>query len=287
MQDESFLYQLQMIFIKGVEKYMQIKYFAWLLVILLSSCNKGPNLAQVCQDNPEICAKITEDNHCRRERNNTILTDVTLKQTHADSQKYQLLIAYEKYKACMGLASQIEHIKLKEKKTNRVQNYLRVQALISNLADQTKNSENPLLLYYHWTRFLDNDALAKFLKLEGTKALENPESQLHLATYYAKKDPNKTIKLLFHALELYQPDAHINPEIFHTLTTIYADKQQYKQAYIWLMILKLYAPDDPALKDKTIENYIDRKQLDIKFLNKVAKATLTKIANGKFKAPLS
>jgi hypothetical protein len=239
----------------------------------------------MCEDNPEICTKINEDNHCKRERNQTIVDDVALKQTQKDEQRYNLLISYEKYKACMGLAAKIEHIKLKEKKTHRIENYLKVQQLLADLAQSTKNSTYPSLLYYHWTRFLNEDALEKFLKLEGTEALENPESQMHLATYYAKKDHNKTLSLLFHALELYKAGEVINPEIFHTLTSIFVDKKEYKQAYIWLKVLALYAPDDPALNDKTIAEYVKMKQLDTAFLDKVAKSTLTKIEQGEFKKP--
>ena len=36
--------------------------------------------------------------------------------------------------------------------------------------------------------------------MEGSAALETPESQFNLATYYIKRDPDKTLDLLFHAL---------------------------------------------------------------------------------------
>jgi hypothetical protein len=261
------------------------KYLSILLLGFVVSCDKGPNLAEICEQHPELCQKLSEDNHCKRERSETIIADARLLDSQSDEDRYQLLLAYEKYKACMVLAAKIEHIKLKEKKTNRVNNVIAVNKLIDDLSKQTEQSNHPKLLYYHWTRHLDETALEKFLAQEGTPALENPESQLHLATYYAKKNQRKTLQLLFHALELHQPDTTINTEIFHSLTSIFDDMKQYKQAYIWLKVLQLYHPNDNVLKNVSLPAYAKQYQLDTVFLDQVAEQTLEKIEKGQFKSP--
>lgn len=266
---------------------MNLRGLFWLLPITLIGCDKAPTLAQLCEQNPDICYEFEEDNHCKRERLNNVIANVKFKATPQDQQKYELLISYEKYAACMGFAAQIEHIKLKEKRTVRVNNQIKAANRIKEISDETVNSSHPLFLYYHWTRYLDESALAKFLKLEGTAALETPESQLNLATYYAKRNQAKTLALLFHALELYQANEVINAEIFKSLTSIFTAKKEYKQGYIWLKVLNLYAMKNKEDNVDTIspQDYSQAYQLDGQFLDKVAQATLEKIEAGVFKKP--
>jgi len=254
-------------------------------VLLIAGCDTGPNLAQMCEQHPEICQEFKEDSWCKRERIDVGFKNVALKEKASDLHKYHLLVAYENYAACMNHASKIEHIKLKEKRTLRVDNYMKAKGRIEALSKETKSSEHPELLYYHWTRYLNKQALEKFLKMEGSGMLETPSSQFNLATYYAKRDPNKTLSLLFHALELYQPGDEINTEIFKSISTIFEDKKEYKQAYIWLKILQLYMPDDETINEKALASYIKKFALDAPFLNKVAEATLDKIQSGSFKSP--
>jgi len=262
----------------------QLKIF-YLLPLALFGCDNKVNLARVCTNNPQICAEFKEDNYCKKERKASILAQVNLKNSPDDLHKYESLISYENYAKCMALASKIEHIKLKEKKTTRINNLMKAKARINELSIETKNANHPYLLYFHWSRYLDDNALAKFLKLEGSALLETPESQLNLATYYIKKDPDKTLALLFHALELYKPNSKINTEIFKSLSSIFTDKKEFKQAYIWLKVLALYDPKDKNISRKTLQNYSNAYRLDSLFLDKVAKNTLHNIEQGKFKAP--
>ncbi|WP_410613597.1 DUF2989 domain-containing protein, partial [Bacillus sp. SIMBA_154] len=73
---------------------------------------------------------------------------------------------------------------------------------MEKLADETTDSEHPLWLYWHWANRSDQGALDKLLALEGTKKMETPELKLALATYYTKKDSQKTFELLYSALRL-------------------------------------------------------------------------------------
>lgn len=264
---------------------MKIKFYLALTTFLLTGCDSGPDLAKICKENPELCNEFIEDSWCKRERVNTIYANYDLQQTLKDKQRFDLLIAYEDYAACMDHASQIEHIKLKHKKTNRINNAVTARQRIKEISIDTKNSEHPELLYFHWTRYLNEQALAKFLKMEGSAALETPQSQFNLATYYIKRDPEKTLDLLFHALELLKEGENINKEIFKSLTTIFTDKKEFKQAYIWLKILNLYDPEDKDINENALQDYSQFYKLDAKLLDKVAEATLDKIFEGKFTAP--
>lgn len=253
--------------------------------LALSACDSGPNLAQVCDDHPQLCQEFKEDSWCKKERNQTIFSGAALSIDNKEINQFNLIMALEGYAKCLNLASKIEHIKLKEKTTHRINNYVKATQKLDTLAMQTENAEHPYLLYYHWSRHLDKRALAKFLKLEGTALMETPASQLNLATYYAKRDPKKTLSLLFHALELNTPADTVDAEIFKTLATIFTDKKEYKQAYIWTKVLRLYAPDDKDLSAKALKRFQQAFDLDNDLLDRVAVATLDKIEQGIFKAP--
>lgn len=255
------------------------------LLLTLSACEDGHTLKKICGDSSEMCEEFTADSWCKKERKATIFANYEHLLNPKDKEKFNQLIAYEKYASCMEHAAKIEHIKLKHKQTARVENYVKAKEKIKAISIKTKNSEHPELLYYHWSRYMDNKALAKFLKMEGSAALETPESQFNLATYYAKRDPKKTLSLLFHALELNKPNSEVNPEIFKSITTIFTDKKEYKQAYIWLNILHIYSPEDKDISKDTLAQYSEAYGLNAKFLNDVALSTIEKIEQGQFQSP--
>jgi hypothetical protein len=255
------------------------------VLIILSGCDSGPSFAQLCEENPKICGEIHEDSWCKRERIGVGSANIEHKLHAGDLEKFNQLIAYENYNKCVTHASKIEHIKLKEKKTRRIENMMKARQRIEEIAEQTTESEHPRLLYFHWTRYLNEQSLEKFLALEGTGALETPESQYELATYYIKRDQDKTLQLLFHALELNTEESEVNVEIFKSLSSIFAEKKEAKQSYIWLRVLQLYMPEDPSLSDITLNNYVKLNKLDVNFLDKVAETTLDKILNAAFTAP--
>ncbi|UUO22280.1 DUF2989 domain-containing protein [Colwellia sp. M166] len=254
---------------------------------VLMACENGPNFAELCEQNPEICLEFQEDTWCKRERIAVGFANLADKVEANDSNKFQQLIAYEGYAKCMAHASKIEHIKLKIKKTIRINNVMKAQEKIKEISLATRNSEHPDLLFFHWSRYLNEHSLAKFVALEGNELLEKPNRQVNLASFYAKRDPNKTLKLLYHALELYESDATLDTEIFKSIASIFADKKEHKQAYIWSKILHLYNPEDTNITDKSLDSYAKGSGLNHEFLDKVANSTLNKIIAGKFKSPHS
>jgi hypothetical protein len=254
-------------------------------LLLLSSCDGSKSVIELCKDNPKICQEFGQDSWCKRERIGVALARIDLKTIIKDSHKYNLLITYEDYVDCMGLASQIQHIKLKEKTTMRKNNLFKAKAKLAELSDQTLDSGHPHLLYYHWSRGLNKKSLAQFLMLEGTSALEDSISQFQLATYYAKRDKNKTLQLLFRSLELHQPNAKLIPEVFQTLATIFTNRDKPKQAYIWLKIYHLVTTKHDEQVKQQLKQVQNAYSLDGDFLDDVASNTLANIESGKFKTP--
>lgn len=260
------------------------------LATLLSACSQELKVNDICELYPDFCEKFTPDSWCKAERKNMLFTYHHLEQNKAeqnkaDLERYNLLIALEKYKQCMNHAAKIEHIKLKEKQTARLKNEVMAHETIQEISQQTRNSKNAYLLYYHWSRYLDERALKQFIAKEKSNELNSSELQFFLATYYTKIDAHKTLGLLYRALELYKPEDKLNIEIFKSLSTLFTDKKEFKQSYIWSKVLKLYHPEDTDITDKSLQNFASLYQLDTKFLDKVAQNTLDKILDGAFKSP--
>jgi hypothetical protein len=242
-------------------------------------------LTQLCNENAEICGEFGQDSWCKSQRIAVALNRINVKNKNLDADKYNLLIAYEGYIKCMSLASQIQHIKLKEKTTLRKNNLLKAKAHLSALSEQSANSKHPHLLYYYWSRESNDLALAAFLQLEGDPILENSTAQYHLATYYIKRDSNKTLGLLYRALELHQPGTDLYPETLQTLVTIFTKKKQHKQAYIWLRTYQLLQDKPDKKIEANLHQYQQENSLDADFLDKVASTTLAKIEAGQFISP--
>ncbi|MBU2892553.1 DUF2989 domain-containing protein [Colwellia sp. D2M02] len=265
---------------------MKLRFFIIFLPLTIAGCDNSPNLAQLCQENTEICNDFGKDNWCKVERNNVSLSRIALKnKPSADIEKFTLLLAYESYIKCMALASQIQHIKLKEKTTMRKNHLLKAKAHLVALTDETASSEHPHLLYYHWSRTANRTALEKFLALEGSPILENAIDQYHLATYYVKREPKKTLRLLYRSLELHQPQTELEVETLQTLATIFTNKKEYKQAYIWLKAYELAQETPDKWVVETLQQYQQAYQLDHEFLDEVAMNTLDNILAGSFTTP--
>lgn len=258
---------------------------AVLFTLLLSGCGERAKLKSLCNDNAEICNELAQDSWCKRQRVAVILNKIEVKKNNLDTDKYNLLIAYEGYIKCMSIAAQIQYLKLKEKTTRRNNNILKAKEYLLLLSKETSLSKHPLLLYYQWTRESNKLALKHFLQLEGSPLFDNSTSQYHLATYYIKRDPNKTLGLLYRALELHEPGTEITPDILATLATILTKKKQYKQAYIWLRTYQLLLDKPDEKIELRLSQYQKEKTLDTDFLDEVARATLAKINTGKFTSP--
>lgn len=252
---------------------------------LLPACNKAPTFAELCDEHPKICNEFKEDTWCKSERKSVGFSNLAHQKIPDELQKHNQLISYENYAKCMEIASKIEHIKLKNKKDTRINNMIKATKRIKEISDNTVNSKHPGLLYFHWSRYLNKNALQTFLALEDTKQLETPTLQLNLATYYAKTDQSKTLNLLYHALELTNINEPINTDIFKSISTILTDKKKPKQVYIWLKILTSYSPKDKTVTTLSLKEYAQTFNLNDEFLDKIASKTLDAILQGEFKKP--
>lgn len=262
-----------------------MKYLALTLsVLLLSACSEQElTLRSVCEQESGLCSDLNDDSHCNLQRRDLIMQRYEEKRLPSDKNKYQLLVDFEKYSKCIELAAGIEHIKLKEKTSTRMLGYMTSLREIKRLSEETLSSDDPHLLYYHWSRNKSDSHLQRFLQAEQRHQLETPELQMALVSYYSKRDKEKSIQLLHHALELYPANSKIDPEIYASLTSMFYKKKDYATSYHWALLAQQSGAFNVELQELKI--YLEQAQLDHEKIKETAEHTLAQLQLGQFTPP--
>jgi hypothetical protein len=255
------------------------------LLFLLSACGeKELNITQVCQEKPGLCTDLVEDGHCRVERSETILARFGEQKLPSDANKYRLLLDFEKYSKCMELAKGIEHIKLKEKTTARVNSYMVSLNEIKRLTDETVTSDYPGLLYYHWSRHQSRPHLEKFEQAAQAGQLNTPDLKFALARYYIERDKSLAITTMLDALKLYKAGDVVDTDIYTSLTTLYFKQNKLPESYHWALVAQEAGVEriefDMILKSAK-DNALDKDKIET-----LADETVAGLEVGQFQPPV-
>lgn len=252
---------------------------------LLVACGETTiSISEICQTKPMICNDLYDDSHCKLERRNVIFSRYDVSKVPSDAKKYRLLMDLEKYSKCMELASGIEHIKLKEKTTSRINSYRVSLDEIKRISDETITSDHPGLLFYHWSRHQSKSHLEKFIKAAEQNKFTDPDLQFALASHYLAERNPKAIDAMHQALRLYKKDSRVDPAIFTTLTTAYFKKKQYVESYHWALVAQAVGVE--RIEFQLILKDLDQQQFDHGRVKEIAEQTLASIENGAYQAPV-
>ncbi|PYE34319.1 hypothetical protein DFP83_10260 [Idiomarina fontislapidosi] len=247
----------------------------------LSGCEQRPiTVREACEALPDICSDLNQDNWCNAERRQLILTRYANETDESPAHQYYLLKDLQSYSQCIELASSIEHRKLKAKQSHRIEAYINSLNNIEKLAKQTRDSEHPLLLYWHWANRSDMDALDRLLELEGKAIMQTSELQFALATYYAKEDNAKMLDYLYRSLRLYTPEQRFNVEIPESLVTHYLNSQLVDEAYIWALVAIHF--ESEVLKMDNLHHIFMQKDERKQSLAQLAEIIIEQIEEGQF-----
>jgi hypothetical protein len=253
-------------------------------LIALTGCEDALTLAQVCKETPGFCSDLNKGSHCKESRSDIIIKRYTEYKDPTDENKYQLLKGFETYNQCITLAAKIEHIKLKEKTTSRIDGQLTSIKEMARLYQDTKNTKHPGLLYYQWSRNNDQSALNKLLAIENDQSVtQNAEMQFFLASYYIKFDDEKTIDLLYKTLELNKEGRTPNPEVYISLISLFYKHDKFKHAYVFSKIAQMSGIENIDILPIEHQLVSNGKSLDS--LDTLALQTYQQILNGEFVSP--
>lgn len=112
------------------------------------------------------------------------------------------------------------------------------QQLIQSELEGIKDTQDPHLAYYLWTRRKDSKAKRVFLVAANQKGLKDSQLLTKLAIYYSKNDPQRALVFFFRALRASQSLDEIPESVFTHIMKIYYQSKNFEQAYIWALIAK-------------------------------------------------
>ncbi|GFD67831.1 DUF2989 domain-containing protein [Alteromonas sp. KUL106] len=213
-----------------------------LALISLSGCGDlfEPTISEICESHSEICLDLSLDARCRVERAEIIRLRYYNQDTKDDAYKYPLLLNFEKYLTCVEEVQHIEHVKRKGKEATRLKGVITAQREIKRLSRETKDSLDPYLSYYHWTRFNDKDAFHRFERYAASNRVTDPSLLVSLASVQIKTDLKRTTETLHRALSLYTDSDDIDVSVFYSLAAIGMDLENYRRAYVWYGVAEAF-----------------------------------------------
>lgn len=214
----------------------------WLSVTSLTGCGDlfEPTISEICESHSEICTDLSLDARCRAERAEIIRLRYYNQDSKDEAYKYPLLLNFEEYLTCVEEVQHIEHIKRKGKEATRLKGVITAQREIKRLSRETKDSLDPYLSYYHWTRYNDKDAFHRFERYAASNRVSDPRLLVELASVQIKTDQERTISTLYRALSLYTDSDDIDVSIFYSLASMGMDRDNFRLAYVWYGVAESY-----------------------------------------------
>ena len=98
------------------------KYAVFIALLPLAGCyDSAPTVREICQGTPSMCSDLNDDNWCNSERRQLIFSRYDVSQNKTPENQYYLMQDLQEYSKCIELASTIEHKKLKQKQSNRIE----------------------------------------------------------------------------------------------------------------------------------------------------------------------
>lgn len=253
-------------------------------LVLLAGCTERKTMKELCELHPEICADLNDDGWCRYQRAAVIEQRILLKAKPTDDDtRYQMLLAWEVYRDCIALAADVRQQEQRFAAANRMRGYLTALNEIEQLSKATLDSNNPFLLFWHWTREAREDSLKRLLEADQQSELQIGEIQYRLGTYYAKSDIDLAIRKTLRSLELLPAKEGYSGDALTTLATLYYRKGTPEKAYVWMRVAEL-AEVEGARAGGIAEHFRMGKET-LKQLNSEAKKLYGQITDRKFVAP--
>lgn len=240
-----------------------------------------PKVAEICSDTPSMCSDLNPDEWCRAEKADIIKQRYRHPEESDPQQLYALMVYFEDYQRCITKASGLIHKKYRDKEEGRMKGVMTARKELDRLSRKTRDSSDPLLSYYHWSRFSDEAALTRFMAAAKSNQLTSPDLQIALASIQYKSDLTATKATLYRALSLYKDDDHIDTDVFHTLSTIGLEEEKYKVAYIWSKVAQHY---DENINELQLNAIATKYNLPIDLMDDVADEITDALSDGKFNA---
>ncbi|MCL2914083.1 DUF2989 domain-containing protein [Shewanella corallii] len=206
----------------------------FLLIFALNGCDWGKNGTHLCKNNPELCDDLHQDAWCWQEKSTLIDKRYASKLKEGPEGKllYQQILALEDYNRCIEVASGVQHVINTQRTHERAKAFSDSARTLTELQQQTKNSDDLFLAYYHWARFSDDKARDKVLKAAENDRISDPELLGSVAAYYEKFNFDKSREMYFTAMAR-ADETNVDPNWLLGLARIANAHRAYPEAYLF------------------------------------------------------
>lgn len=251
--------------------------------LFLVACDRD-RIPNICEDTPQYCVNLHEDSWCKFERTALIRARKENGINQSDANTYDLLNKVQSYHDCLDPLLAIEYKRRKERKTDKVDAVYHAQEALRELAQQTKESDYPQLLLWHWQHEGNAQAKARFIKLADRPEMQDPELQNALAELLMLRDGKRAERALHNALSLYKKGQEINTDIIANLLTLFIRQQRYQEAWIWTQVLsKLDYKEN--IDTRRMDAYAQFNDDERAQMQSQAEDILSQLANGNYLLP--
>jgi hypothetical protein len=212
---------------------MFTSFLAFIAFFGLFGCEPTSNTEAICNKNPELCSDLHKDSWCRFEKGDLIRSRYKLKQTPEPSgeQLFDQLLYLEDYNKCIELAAGVQHILHPERSNDRARAFGLSSQTLAQLQKTTKNSQEPHLAYYHWSRFNNAESGKALFAAEENGLITDIRLKAQLAAHYLREDPLRSKRLYAEALDGSDEDT-FDPDWLLALATIYRQEQRPEMHYL-------------------------------------------------------
>ena len=269
------------------------------ILLFTAGCNDTISLSDACKELGGFCEVIKADSNCRKDRESVIMTAYEIEKINSESAdhpslphlRYKQLNNVEAFESCTYLQTFIEYKpaeerfagagklpsgeftpEVKEKmaeytdnkkalKRDKLRTYREIKRYMSILEKSTKKSSDPHLLYWHWSRHQDENAINTLTHLYRQGKIKDYDLLFYIGTDMSRYDAKESKVLFLKSLESYPPEQYtsknrvtskklkLNPsgdddgrlhyDILRGLVQIYFTEENYDAAYVLARVLKL------------------------------------------------
>lgn len=315
-----------------------MKYIGLLLVMfLLSGCDtekKEISLFEICNESGSLCEKLAVDSRCKALRRDVIINSYYARKEQDEAKKggkeYNVLVSLEEFVNCSEKATFIEYNynkfkkedqlnnrtkplteeeiqarknfkdSLKERENTRRKNYIFANYMLRGMNQRTKESNDPFLLYWHWSRNGSEEAIKKLEEKVEKNEIKSYRMKFYLSQYYIKFDEEKSYELMMSSLENLPKEEYTNKEtskkihetkmegmsihfsILRQFTDYYYQKGDYVKSYIFAKLLKMKNDNTANVLD-IIKYFENENKSSISYIENKVEEINEALEEGKFK----
>jgi len=246
---------------------------------LLSGClSDERTIYAICDDNPQICNDVETKGWCKTERALVIRhreREILAPNDHENL--FSGLNEWQEFSQCIEIAANIKRRQVKDRDAIKESTFLVTLQEIARIEKETRHSELPEFLYYHWAQDGDQRKIDKLIALDARGKLNTTKRQLMMASFYGKTNKNKAVSTQYKALSLLSsPDLDkLPPSLFASLATHFYQNKNYKLSFVWAQVA--VKSGMKANKFNSLQQKLETQQADINKLNALAVATYDSI----------